>query len=81
MKKIKTDVLIIGSGAAGIAAAVAASRGGLKVCMIERNKYPGGKATASAVGTICGLFLRSTQNESTFVQKGFVKEFAEWQDC
>ena len=51
-----TDVLIIGGGAAGVAAAVAASRSGLNVSLLERNAYLGGKATAAEVGTVCGLY-------------------------
>lgn len=69
-----TDVLIIGAGASGIAAAVAAIKAGASVTVVEKLSYPGGRATASAVGTICGLFLRGKKEE--FVMKGFPKEFA-----
>ncbi|MEO8087747.1 MAG: FAD-dependent oxidoreductase, partial [Bacteroidota bacterium] len=75
-KIIHTDIFIAGAGPAGIAAAVAASELGMKVCIAERNSFPGGRATASAVGTICGLYLRSYDNP-VFAMQGFPKDFAE----
>ena len=75
--EIKTDVVVVGAGAAGVAAAIAAAREGLGVVLLEKNSFPGGRATASAVGTICGLYLRSFKQEAMFVAEGFMKEFAE----
>jgi flavin-dependent dehydrogenase len=75
--ELKTDVVVIGAGAAGVAAAIAAAREGLGVVLLEKNSFPGGRATASAVGTICGLYLRSFKQEAAFVAEGFMKEFAE----
>ena len=37
-----TDVVVLGGGSAGVAAAVAAARKGLQVILIERNAYLGG---------------------------------------
>lgn len=77
MKKvIHTDVFIAGAGPAGIAAACAAAEMGLRVHLAEKNAYPGGRATASAVGTICGLYLRSMQ-KAEFVMDGFPRKFAD----
>ncbi|MCX6274852.1 MAG: FAD-dependent oxidoreductase [Bacteroidetes bacterium] len=73
---IKTDIFIAGAGPAGIAAAVAASELGMSVCIAEKNSFPGGRATASAVGTVCGLYLRS-QRSPQYVLHGFPKLFAE----
>src|SRR5688500_6571940 len=70
------DVLVIGGGVAGIASAVAASRNGASVMLLEKNNFPGGKATAANVGTICGLFYRSEKNEAQWVQNGFMQQFA-----
>jgi hypothetical protein len=75
--ELKTDVVVIGAGAAGVAAAIAAAREGLGVVLLEKNSFPGGRATASAVGTICGLYLRSFKHAAAFVAEGFMKEFAE----
>ena len=75
MKTINSDIIIIGGGSAGIAAAVAAARKGLKVLIIERNAYLGGKATAAEVGTICGLYAFSRTEKSSFIVNGFAREF------
>ena len=74
---LHTDIVILGGGAAGIAAAVAASRKGLQVTLIERNAYLGGKATAAEVGTVCGLYRFSKNEKSAYIVNGFAKEFAE----
>ena len=72
-----TDVVVLGGGSAGVAAAVAAARKGLQVILIERNSFLGGKATAAEVGTICGLYKFSKTENAEFIVKGFAKEFAE----
>lgn len=69
------DVLVIGGGAAGVAAAVGAARQGARVALLERKAYLGGKATAAMVGTICGLYYRSENPKSRFVSDGFSREF------
>jgi ribulose 1,5-bisphosphate synthetase/thiazole synthase len=74
---LHTDVVVLGGGSAGVAAAVAAARKGLRVMLIERNAYLGGKATAAEVGTICGLYHFSKNEQSEYIVKGFAKEFAE----
>jgi hypothetical protein len=71
------DVLVIGGGAAGVAAAVAAGRAGAKVILLERYGFLGGLATTAQVGTICGLYLRDTAGaEAVPVAGGFASEFA-----
>jgi NADPH-dependent 2,4-dienoyl-CoA reductase/sulfur reductase-like enzyme len=44
------DVLVIGGGPSGIAAAVSAARLGKKVLLADNNGYLGGLATAGLVG-------------------------------
>ena len=44
------DVLVVGGGNAGCAAALAAARGGARVVLVERYGFLGGTATASMVG-------------------------------
>lgn len=73
----QTDVVVLGGGSAGIAAAIAAARKGLQVTLIERNAYLGGKATAAEVGTVCGLYRFSKNEKSEYIVNGFAKEFAE----
>jgi hypothetical protein len=75
--EISCDVLVIGGGAAGIAAATAAGRAGAQTVLLERYGFLGGLATTAQVGTICGLYLRdSTGAEATPVDAGFAQEFA-----
>src|SRR5437764_1679943 len=55
----EADVLVIGGGAAGVAAAVTAARQGLKVILLERYGFCGGGAVAGMSGTICGMYEAS----------------------
>ena len=57
-RNIKCDVAVLGGGAAGVAAALAASKAGAKTVLIERNPYFGGQATNSQVTAYCGFFTR-----------------------
>ena len=43
------DVLVVGAGMAGCAAAIAARREGARVLLIEKHNYPGGNATRAMV--------------------------------
>lgn len=74
--RITTNILVVGAGVSGIAAAVAASRQGKQVVLIDNHSYPGGAATAVEVGTICGLYYNGKDVESMFMVDGFVQEFA-----
>jgi hypothetical protein len=70
-------VLVIGGGAAGVAAATAAGRASARVILLERYGFLGGLATTAEVGTICGLYLRDTlATSATPVTGGFPMEFA-----
>ena len=40
------DVLVVGAGVSGFAAAVSAARAGVDVVLAEKNHYPGGVATS-----------------------------------
>jgi hypothetical protein len=77
VSSLACDVLVVGGGAAGIGAAVAAGRAGARVLLLERYGFFGGLATAAQVGTVCGLYLRdSVAAEARLVAGGFVKEYA-----
>jgi hypothetical protein len=51
-----TDVLVVGGGAAGVAAAFTAARAGARVLLLEKYGFCGGAAVAGLSGTICGLY-------------------------
>lgn len=50
------DVVVVGGGTAGVAAAVGAAEAGVKTLLLERNPYLGGEATHSGVGAFCGFY-------------------------
>ena len=76
---LDTDVLVVGGGAAGVAAAVTAARQGLRVLLLERYGFCGGGAVAGLSGTICGLYKASDNAGAKPEQlvHGFVDEFIE----
>lgn len=69
------DILVVGGGIAGIAAASAASAHHCKVLLIERNTYLGGKATSAYVGTICGAYRNGEALSPSLLQNGFTADF------
>src|SRR3984957_13538171 len=52
----ETDVLVVGGGAAGVAAAFTAARAGARVLLLEKYGFCGGAAVAGLLGTGCGLY-------------------------
>ncbi len=50
------EVLVVGGGAAGLGAAIAASRAGADTLLMERNGFLGGTLTAVTLGGICGAW-------------------------
>ena len=52
----RVDVLVVGGGSAGIAAAVSAARLGARVLLVEKNGYLGGTMSMVTLGSICGLY-------------------------
>jgi hypothetical protein len=49
------DVVVLGGGPAGMAAAVAAARAGRRTLLVERYGFLGGMGTAAGVTNFCGL--------------------------
>ena len=49
------EIVVLGGGPAGIAAAVAAARAGRRTLLIERYGFLGGMGTAAGVTNFCGL--------------------------
>lgn len=72
--KESTDIIIAGGGIAGYAAAMAAAQS-KRVTLIDRNVALGGASTQSNVGTLCGLYYRSSP--PNLITHSFCKKFTE----
>src|SRR5712675_2396439 len=68
------EVVILGGGPAGIAAAVAAASDGRRTLLIERYGFLGGMGTAAGVTNFCGLFA-NVHGEIRQVVHGVADEF------
>ena len=71
------DVLVLGGGSAGLAAAVAAARMGAHTVLVERHGMLGGMATAALVHSVCGLYLLPRGAAATPAHRGLPSEFAD----
>lgn len=64
---VRTQVLVVGAGASGVPAALAAARAGAKVILLEEDSVPGGcpvdmYVTMPCGGPIVGIYLEMLQN-------------------
>jgi hypothetical protein len=73
---MKCDVLVLGGGGAGLAAAVSAARRGAHTVLVERHGTLGGMATAALVHSICGLYLLRDEPGAVLAHPGLPAEFA-----
>jgi len=70
------DVLVVGGGAAGVAAATTAGEAGKLVLLVERYGFCGGAAVAGLSGTICGFYkAHENRHEPEQVVFGFSERF------
>jgi len=70
------DVVVVGAGPAGVAAATVAAEAGLSVIVVEAYGFAGGSAVAGLSATICGLFLASESDDPPVqVVHGFTERF------
>jgi hypothetical protein len=72
-----TDLLVLGGGPAGIAAAMTAARAGAKTLLVERYGFLGGAGTASMVSNFCGLYAHDAAGNVTQVTHGIADEILE----
>lgn len=72
--KEEADVVVIGGGSAGVAAAVTAARLGLRTVLVEEFPFFGGMSTGGCVGTFCGFFYRDAAGEFAPVVGGYPME-------
>ena len=72
----QTDVVVVGGGPAGVAAAIEASRGGAKVAIVERYGSLGGLFTNGLVLIFVGTGVR-VDGKFRLCTRGFCEEFIE----
>jgi len=70
----EADVVVIGGGSAGVAAAVTAARLGLQTILIEEFPFFGGMSTGGCVGTFCGFFYRDAAGDFAPLVGGYPME-------
>ncbi|HEU4534800.1 MAG TPA: FAD-dependent oxidoreductase, partial [Polyangiaceae bacterium] len=69
----RAQVVVLGGGPAGIAAALAAARAGAATALVERYGFLGGTATAAMVTNFCGLYA-NVHGEARRVVRGVADE-------
>lgn len=67
------DVIVVGGGPAGLAAAIASARNGAKTVLVEQFGYLGGTATASLMACING-FRNQVEPDFTQTVRGIAEE-------
>jgi hypothetical protein len=71
--KTPVDVAVVGSGAAGIAAAVSSARQGLTTLLLDERASAGGTGGFSGLTTLCGSY----DDQGRMLNEGFAREFVE----
>ncbi|MBA3035073.1 MAG: FAD-dependent oxidoreductase [Desulfobacterium sp.] len=72
--EISCDILVVGGGIAGIAAAVKAAREGANTLLIEKNSFPGGIAIHAMHRYICGLYSSDLRAPINTLNGGIAEE-------
>lgn len=70
----KCDVLVVGGGVAGVAAAVKAARDGAHTVLIEKKLFLGGAAVIGLHRFICGLYANGRNIPGSTLNKGIATE-------
>ncbi len=70
------EVVVVGGGPTGVAAARASAEEGARVLLLERYGFLGGSLTASLVGTLGGLYLKKGASID-YIAGGIARECAE----
>lgn len=74
MKREACDVLVVGGGSAGIAAALAAVRRGARTVLLERSNGLGGMGNQGGVHTFCGLYHPDVEMGPQWLNEGIPAE-------
>jgi len=73
------DVIVIGGGAAGTAAALGAANAGAQTLLVESGPFLGGAATLKNVLTYCGLFTNDQKKQAVFgLPTRFSNSYVRW---
>ena len=70
------DVVVVGGGSAGIAAAVSAAELGSHTLLLERGKFLGGNVAHAFVHTICGLYRAANEGHALVLNPGMPSRLA-----
>ena len=76
MRKLECDVVVVGGGTGGVAAALSAAREGAETCLIEETNWVGGMLTAAGVAAIDGH-----RDTPSGLFKEFIDNVSEWYDA
>jgi hypothetical protein len=68
------DVVVVGGGSAGTAAAITAARAGLRTVLVDDSPFLGGMSTGGCVGTFCGFYYRERNGDLVRLVGGFAAE-------
>jgi len=68
------DLVVVGGGSAGTAAAVTGARLGLRTALVEEMPFLGGMSTGGCVGTFCGFYYRERSGDLERLVGGFAAE-------
>ena len=77
MKTLSCDVLVVGGGSAGVAAALAAARQGAATVLIEQASQLGGMGSQALVHTFCGLYHPKVELGPQWLNPGIPTEIGE----
>ncbi|NED52766.1 FAD-dependent oxidoreductase, partial [Micromonospora aurantiaca] len=70
------EVVVLGGGPSGIAAATAAARTGRSTLLVEKGGYLGGAGTAGGLSTFCGMYS-NVHGEHVLTTRGHATELLE----
>lgn len=70
----EADLVVVGGGSAGMAAAVTAARRGVRTLLVEDFPFLGGMSTGGCVGTFCGFYGRTAGGDLERIVSGFAAE-------